>query len=158
MASNADLLAIKEKCRVSLQVKTTNVKSKHSHSQSLSFGYATGYLRDGKPIFNSKPSLLVADVIVGVGYDSPSRFVVMPVALAEKLCREHCDYWSKVRKKSGEIRSTSFPIYLRFAEAIGVHARHNKKMKRNLLAFEDRWDLLSEPIDQLHDKTAWSLK
>ena len=38
MASNADLLAIKEKCRVSLQVKTTNVKSKHSHSQSLSFG------------------------------------------------------------------------------------------------------------------------
>ena len=158
MASNADLLAIKEKCRVSLQVKTTNVKSKHSHSQSLSFGYATGYLRDGKPIFNSKPSPLVADVIVGVGYDSPSRFVVMPVVFAEKLCRKHCNYWIKVLKKSGEIRSASFPIYLRFAAALGVHARHNKKMRRNLLAFEDRWELLSEPIDHLHDKTAWSLK
>ena len=74
------------------------------------------------------------------------------------LACKHCDYWSKVRKKSGEIRSVSFPIYLRFAAAVGVHARHNKKMKRNLLAFEDRWDLLSEPIDHLHDKTAWSLK
>ena len=158
MASNADLLAIKEKCRVSLQVKTTNVKSKHSHSQSLSFGYATGYLRDGKPIFNSKPSPLVADIIVGVGYDSPSRFVVMPVAFAEKLCRKHCNYWIKVPIQSGEIRSASFPIYLRFAAALGVHARHNKKMRRNLLAFEDRWELLSEPIDHLHDKTAWSLK
>ena len=158
MASNADLLAIKGKCRVSLQVKTTNVKSKHSHSQSLSFGYATGYLRDGKPIFNSKPSPLLTDVIVGVGYDSPSRFVVMPVAFAEKLCRKHCNYWIKVPKKSGETRSASFPIYLRFAAAVGVHASHNKKMKRNLLAFEDRWDLLSEPIDHLHDKTAWSLK
>ena len=158
MASNADLLAIKDKYRVSLQVKTTNVKSRHSHSQSLSFGYATGYLRDGKPIFNSKPPPLVADVVVGVGYDSPPRFVVMPVAFAEKLCRKHCDYWFKVRKTSGEIRSASFPIYLRFAAASGAHARHNEKMKRNLLAFEDRWDLLSEPVDRLHNKTVWSLK
>ena len=108
-------------------MKTTNVKSKHSHSQSLSFGYATGYLRDGKPIFNSKPSPLVADIIVGVGYDSPSRFVVMPVAFAEKLCRKHCTTGSKYRSRAAKIRSASFPIYLRFAAALGVHARHNKK-------------------------------
>ncbi len=158
MASNADLLAIKKKCRVSLQVKTTNVKSGHSHSQSLSFGYATGYLRDGKPIFNSKPSPLVADVVVGVGYDSPPRFVVMPVAFAEKLCRKHCNYWFTVRKKSGEIRSASFPIYLRFTAAGGAHAQHNEEMKRNLSAFQDRWDLLSEPIERLHDETAWNLE
>ena len=91
MTSNADLLAIREKCRVSLQVKTTNINLRHSHSQSLSFGYSTGYLRDphgSQPIFHSKPSLLVADVVVGVGYESPPRFVVMPVAFAEKLCRQ----------------------------------------------------------------------
>ena len=158
MASNADLLAIKENCRVSLQVKTTNVKSKHSHSQSLSFGYATGYLRDGKPIFNSKPSPLVADVVVGVGYDSPSKFVVMPVAFAEKLCQKHCDYWFEVPKKSSEIRSPSFPIYLPFTKEGSTHAQHYEEIKRNLLAFEDRWEILSEPIDRLHDETAWSLK
>ena len=109
MASNADLLAIKGKYRVSLQVKTTNAKSEHSHSQSLSFGYATGYLRDHKPIFNSKSGPLLADAIVGVSYGSPTRFVVMPVAFAEKLCQKHCDYWFEVPKKSSEIRSPRFP-------------------------------------------------
>ena len=161
MASNADLLAIREKCRVSLQVKTTNIKSRHSHSQSLSFGYSTGYLRDphgSQPIFNSKPSPLVADVVVGVGYESPPRFVVMPVAFAEKLCRQHCDYWYSVPKKDGTKRSPSFPIYLRFATEGSAHAQHNEEMKRNLSAFQDRWDLLSEPIERLHDETAWNLK
>ena len=157
LASNADLLAIKGMCRLSLQVKTTNAKSEHSHSQSLSFGYATGYLRDHKPIFNSKPGPLLADVIVGVSYGSSPRFVVMPVAFAEKLCRKHCDYWFKVPKKSGEIRSPSFPIYLPFMKEGSAHAQHYEEIKRNLLAFEDRWEILSEPIDRLHDETAWSL-
>ena len=158
MASNADLLAIKGKYRVSLQVKTTNAKSEHSHSQSLSFGYATGYLRDHKPIFNSKSGPLLADAIVGVSYGSPTRFVVMPVAFAEKLCQKHCDYWFEVPKKSSEIRSPSFPIYLPFTKEGSTHAQHYEEIKRNLLAFEDRWEILSEPIDRLHDETAWNLK
>ena len=81
LASNADLPAIKEECHISLQVKTTNAKSEHGFSHSLSFGYATGCLRNRKSIFNSKKGPLLADVIVGVSYDSSPRFVVMPVAL-----------------------------------------------------------------------------
>ena len=70
LASNADLLAIKGKYRASLQVKTPNAKSEHSHSQSLSFGYATGYLRDHEPIFNSKSGPL--------GQAKRSRTKVLP--------------------------------------------------------------------------------
>ena len=158
MATNADLLAIKEKQRVSLQVKTTNAKSGHSFSHSLSFGYATRYLRNRESIFNSKPSPLWADVIVGVHYDSSPRFVVLPVALAEKLCRCHCDYFYSVPKRDSTKRSPSFPIYLRLFGTATAHSGQHEKIKNNLLAFENRWGLLSKPVDLLHAHTAWSLK
>ena len=137
-------------------MKTTNAKSEHSHSQSLSFGYATGYLRDHKPIFNSKPGPLLADVIVGVSYGSSPRFVVMPVAFAEKLCRKHCDYWFKVPKKSGEIRSPSFPIY-RLYEGGQCSRTTLRGNKAQSLGLRGPLEILSEPIDRLHDETAWSL-
>ena len=68
MASNADLVAIKGVHRVSLQVKTANnATSKNPCSLSLAFGYyGTSYLHGSKPMFNSKPSPLVADIVVGV--------------------------------------------------------------------------------------------
>ncbi len=66
MASNADLLAVDQRHRVSIQVKTTDAGSGNSHSGSLGFGYASGYLRDRSPVFNSKESPLIADVVVGV--------------------------------------------------------------------------------------------
>lgn len=158
MATNADLLAIKEKQRVSLQVKTTNAISRHSHSHSLNFGYATPYLRSRKSIFNSKPGPLSADVIVGVHYDSSPRFVVLPVALAEKLCRCHCDYFYSVPKRDATKRSPQFPIYLRLHGRAIAHSGHHEKIKNILLAFENRWDLLFKPIDLLHADTAWSVK
>ena len=158
MAANADIVALNREHRVSLQVKTTDAKTGHSHSNSVGFGYATAYLREGKPVFNSKPSSLVADVVVGVKYDSEnSRFVVMPVAFAEKLCRFHCDYWYSVPTQAGGKRSPSFPIYLRFAGGGKLHEEYNEKVSRNILAFEDRWGILSEPIDRLHDEEAWRL-
>ena len=158
MAANADIVALNRERRVSLQVKTTDAKTKHSHYNSVSFGYAAAYLREGKPIFNSKPSPLVADVVVGVNYGSENlRFVVMPVAFAEKLCRFHCDYQYSVPKRHGGKRSPSFPIYLRFAGGGKDHEKHNEKVSRNILAFEDRWDILSEPVNKLHDEKAWSL-
>ena len=158
MAANADIVALNRERRVSLQVKTTDAKTGHSHSNSVGFGYATAYLREGKSIFNSKPSPLVADVVVGVKYDSGnSRFVVMPVAFAEKLCRFHCDYWYSVPTQRGGKRRPSFRIYIRFAGGGKAHSDHNEKAKRNLLAFENRWDILSEPVSKLHDEKAWRL-
>ena len=158
MAVNADIVALNRERRVSLQVKTTDAKTGHSHSNSVGFGYATAYLREGKPVFNSKPSPLVADVVVGVKYDSGnSRFVVMPVAFAEKLCRFHCDYWYSVPTRSGRKRSPSFPIYLLFEGGSKLHPEYNEKVSRNILVFENQWDILSEPIDRLHDEEAWRL-
>ena len=162
MASNADLVAIRGMHRVSLQVKTANnVTSENPDSLSLTFGYyGTGYLHGSKPMFNSKTSPLVADIVVGVSYGTSSRFMVLPVALAEKLCRKHFDYWYSVPKKDGSQRSPSFPIYLRFPISPNDphhHGPHWKEMERNFLAFENRWELLSEPVDCLHDGAKWSL-
>jgi hypothetical protein len=164
MASNADLLAVNRKKRVSIQVKATDTEKQHSHSQWLGFGYSTAYVRDKKPIFNSKVSPLIADVVLAVSYKSnASRFVVLPVAFAEKLCRTHIDYWSSVpakkREDGGKLgqRSDSFPIFLCFDSAPRVHTVHHERMKRNLLAFENKWSILSEPIDNLHDPKTWPL-
>ena len=148
------LLAINKKSRVSLQVKTTN------ESNNFYFGHSTAYCRDPKRLFNSE-----ADVVVGLNY-AAEKFVVLPVAFAEKLCRAHFSYWSevpKLRKDGSEPeRRRPFPIYLRFdtdtLASSNSHRSHHEKMKRNLSRFEDRWGLLSEPIERLHDETAWSLQ
>lgn len=158
MASNADLLAINKKHRVSIQVKTTNSVKKHSHRDCLGFGYSTGYIREKATIFNSKTSPLVADIVVGVSYDPKEpRFVPLPVGFAEKLCRFHVDYWQSVPTRGGGRRSDSHPIYLCFKSARKTHAEHHQRIQRNLLYYENRWDLLNEPIDKLHDENAWQL-
>ena len=107
MASNADLLAVNYQRRVSIQVKTTSAETQHKDTAGwLSFGYATSYLRDNKPIFNSKNSPLIADVVIAVSFHpQKSRFVVMPIAFAEILCRRHCDFWSAVPTKAESKRS-----------------------------------------------------
>lgn len=158
MAANADLLAISRKHRICIQVKTTNADQQHSHSW-LQFGYSTGYLKDGRPIFNSKDSPLVADVIVAVSYRvNNSRFVVLPVAFAEVLCRLHCDYWNSVPTRAGSKRSHSFPVYLCFEARRTEHGAHHARIRRNLEAFESKWSILNEPIEKLHDPQAWLLQ
>ena len=158
MASNADLLAVNKQRRLAIQVKTTDA-DKQSRSQWLGFGYSTGYLHDKRSIFNGKVSPLIADIVIGVSYrHHETRFIVMPVAFAETLCRKHCDFWFSVptRTEHGR-RSVSFPIYLCFTAQRKTHTAHHERMKRNLLQFEDRWSVLSEPIEKLHDPSAWSL-
>ena len=160
MAANADLLAVNRHQRVGIQVKATNTHIPNSHAQSLGFGYSTSYLQEKKTVFNSKKSPLIADVVVGVGYyPNRSRFVVMPVAFAESLCRLHCDYWYAVptRTESGK-RKDTFPIYVNFTEEErGTHTEHHAQCRRNLLHYENAWHILSEPLEKLHDPSAWPL-
>ena len=159
MASNADLLAVNRKHRVSIQVKTTNAFKKHSHSQSLFLARSDGYLKEGKSFFNSKNSSLIADVVVGVSYyPQKSRFVVLPIGLAEKLCQFHCDYWSSrpTRTESGK-RSTSFPLYLCFSKNPEAHKKHHEQVKRNLLKFENAWDVLLQEPEMLRNRGKWHL-
>ena len=159
MASNADLLAVKREKRVAIQVKTTDASKQSDRSQWLGFGYSTGYLKNEKAIFNSKDSPLIADVVVAVYcMTGDSRFVVMPVAFAEGLCRSHCKYWHSVRKRDGTERSQSFPIYLCYKARPKEHREHHEKIRRNLIAFDNSWDVLTEPIDKLHDPSAWPLR
>jgi hypothetical protein len=128
MAPNIDLLAIKGRNRVAIQVKTTAAES-HSHSDCLFFGYATGYLRKKAKIFNAKDGPLIADVIVGVSYqEKGTRFVVMPVAFAEALCCRACDYWSAVPTRKGGARSASFPIYLFFIATRRTRTDHDARI------------------------------
>lgn len=157
MASNADLVAINGQSRVSMQVKTTDAKLRpHSHSDHFFFGHSRGYLLDKKPFFNSKPSPIIADIVVSVRYGDPPLFVVMPVALAEKLCRHACDGWFRVPKTDGTRRSPNFPVYLRYAaDPSKTLPDRDQRIRQNLLAYQDRWDLLFEPIKRLHDGTAW---
>lgn len=37
------------------------------------------------------------------------------------------------------------------------HGDHYERMKRNLLAFEDRWDVLRESTERLHNTDEWPL-
>jgi len=161
MASNADLIAIKRQQRVSVQVKTTSAETQNGSDNSagwLSFGYATGYLREKKSIFNSKNSPLIADVVVAVSYHPQrTRFVVMPVAFAERLCRFHCDYWWSVPTKTGGTRSQTFPIYLQFTADRQAHSDHFGRIKRNVLRFESACDVLSKAVTCLHDQRKWPL-
>lgn len=159
MAANADLPALSGRHRVSIQVKATNAIKKHSHREWLSFGYSTNYVRHKRSIFNSKPSPLEADLVVAVSYrQGGTRFVVLPVAAAEALCRLQVDYWSSVPTgtETGK-RSDSFPIYLCFTAIPRAHSEHHSRIQKNVLAFENRWGLLREPIERLHDSGSWPL-
>jgi hypothetical protein len=160
MASNADLIAVNKKLRVAIQVKTTNAETQNKKEVAgwLGFGYATGYLREERPIFNSKSSPLIADVVIAVSYHAQAtRFVIMPVAFAEALCQKHCDYWSSVLTQAGKKRSLAFPIYIPFTANPRTHANHYGLMRRNLLKFEDAWKVLFEDVDKLHDPKKWPL-
>jgi hypothetical protein len=158
MAMNADLAAIKNGVRVSLQIKTTDARKAHSHAGYLFFGHAAAFLRDGTPIFNAKESPLVADVVVGVSLrPSGSRFVVVPVVVAEQLSRLHATYWSSVPRLDAGKRSDAFPIYLCFTAEPGAHREHHERIKQNLIRYENAWEVLNEPIDKLHAESAWPL-
>jgi len=157
MAANADLIGVNKTHRVCIQVKTTEAEG-HSHAAALGFGYATNYLSSNAPIFNGKESALIADVVVAVHYRAErSRYVVLPVAFAERLCRMHGDYWGSLPKRDGSKRSASFPLYLHFDGKPGAHAEHKSMCQANLTKFEDAWWVLSESIDKLHDPDAWPL-
>jgi hypothetical protein len=157
-AANADLIAVNRSRRVLLQVKTTNAMRKHAHSHCIGFGYATNYLRNGGSIFNSKVSPLIADVVVGVHYNSlSSRYVVLPIGFAENLCNTQVDWWHKVPLKRGGQRTTNFPMYICFTKIPGVHVEMHTKLMNNLLRFENAWHLLGESPDKLRDPEFWPL-
>jgi len=159
MASNADLIAINRSKRVMIQVKTTDGHKSTSHGDFLGFGYSSGFLNDGTPLFNSKNSPLIADVVIGVQFiPGNSRFVVLPVGLAEKICQLHCTYWYNIptRTSRGK-RSSSFPIYLAFVRTPKSHFEHHSRIQRNLKRYENAWHVLDIDPEKLRDPNEWQI-
>lgn len=153
MASNADLMAINGPLRVSIQVRTTDTRHK------LFFGRCDGCLKeeDPKPFYNSKLSPIIADIVVSVWYGEPPVFVVMPVAFAENLGRAGCISWYNTPKKDGTRRSPGFPLYLKHHIA-GTMTDRDRALMKYLDEYQDRWDVLSEPIENLHDPKHWPVE
>ena len=159
-ASNADIRALsldgERSVYLKAQVSDADVKNRGG---SILFGRSGNYLLGSKSIFNSKPGSVKADIIVGVSYDfhdiESSRFMVMPVAFAEKLCRFHCEYQAETPKRDGKKRDLDFLMYLRFNKARRNHPELDEKIISSLRKFENKWEMLSEPTSKLHDETAW---
>jgi hypothetical protein len=142
---------------LTIQVKAADFSKQHDGNNWLGFGYSTNYLREGKSFFNSKDSPLLADIVVAVGYkENASQCVVQPVAFAEKLCRVLYSIPARKRDtmKLGK-RSQTFPIYLCFDANRVPHRQHHERIKRNLRAFQDKWQILNAPIQKLRKSASW---
>ena len=157
MAANADLLAINKAKRISIQVKTTNAAKKHVHSDHIGLGFTSDKSLDGGPVFNSKASPLIADVVVAVRYQMPqSKFVVLPVGLAENLCAKYIKYLKELPKKDGKTRK-GFGIYLPYLTVSKKHETLGTSISTKLKEFEDRWDILKEEPEILRDPSKWPI-
>ncbi len=66
---------------------------------------------------------------------------------------------AKKRDDGGKLRqrSDSFQLYLCFTKGPKTNTAHHDRMMCNLHAFTDKWSVLNEPIEKLHDAEAWPL-
>lgn len=122
-AANGDLIALKGKHRVVVQVRTNGTQPDRAF-----LGYAAGFLTKGASFFNGKEAAIESDVLVSVtgGHREP-RFFVFTVDEAELLARTDAAAWAEVPTRAGARRSVNFPV--------------SPKVD-SLMAYEDRWDKL----------------
>jgi hypothetical protein len=152
---NVDLIAAKGTESRAIQVKTSDAE-KGSHSHCLYLGRAQGWLTDQTPFFNSKPGPLQCSVVVLVhAHRSRSRFVVLPVGLAERLARASVEEWYRIPKLDGAQRSAGFDARLPFTRLLKNARPIHTRLQQTLLAFEDRWDVLGHPVRELESLEKW---
>ncbi|MEQ1904888.1 MAG: hypothetical protein ABL888_11940 [Pirellulaceae bacterium] len=153
---NVDLIAAKGTEARAIQVKTSDAE-KGSHAHCLFMGRGQGWLTNKTPFYNSKPGPLRCSVVVLVHAQRlRSRFVVLPVALAEQLAREIVERWYRVPMRDGAQRSAGFDARPQFTRLRKNHVPAHVSVQRTLLAFEDRWDVLDHSIAELEDFQRWS--
>lgn len=104
-ATNGDLIAIRGRARIVIQVKSALSWSRPS------FGHAGPYLIDGKPFFNKDNPTILADALVTVcGSAEAPVFHVFAIDEAEILARRRSEFWYAREKRSGDKRSPNFPV------------------------------------------------
>lgn len=155
---NVDLIAAMGQQSRAIQVKTTN--GEHGlHSHCMYLGRAEGWLTSRTHFFNRKDGPLSASVVVLVNAKRiRSRFVVLPVALAEKMARISVEQWYSVPKKDGKVRSAGFDARLPFTRLKQNSPEVDQFLQTTLMAFEDRWDILNGSIEKLNDEEVWGVK
>lgn len=153
---NVDLIAIKGNIARGIQVKTTNAES-GSHRDYLFLGRGERWLMDQTPFFNSKSGPMKASVVVLVhAKRKGSRFVVLPVGLAEVLARLDVEQWYDTRKKDGTSRSAGFDARIPFARIKRAPRKHDLLLCQTLHDFEDRWDILLRSEADLNTPNGWN--
>lgn len=122
-AANGDLIALKGRYRVVIQVRTNGTQPGRAF-----LGYAGGYLTKGLSFFNGKEAAIESDFLVSVtGGHRAARFFVFTVHEAESLARADATAWADVPTKAGPKRSVNFPVSPRV---------------ETLVDYEDRWEKL----------------
>jgi hypothetical protein len=125
-AVNGDLIAIKGRKRVVIQVKSALSWNRPS------FGHARDYLLKNKAFFNKENPTVLADALVTVCCSATApRFHVFEIGKAEKLARRAATKWYKTPTKSGKKRSPNFPQSFDLKDPAMIRA-------------ENRWDLLDK--------------
>lgn len=154
---NVDLIAAKGTEARGIQVKTSDAE-KGSHSHCLFMGRGQGWLSGRTAFYNSKSGPLRCSVVVLVhAQRMRSRFVVLPVALAERLARASVEDWYRVPKKDGAQRSAGFDARPQFTKLRKNPMPLEPLIQSTLLAFEDRWDVLNHSVAELEDLDVWSV-
>ena len=156
---NVDLLAVREDVVHYIQVKasygeTLTPEGKSvSHPDCLFLGRAEGWLTNKTPFFNGKPGPLMCSIVVAVHVTRErSRFVVLPVGLAEKIARTGTEEWYNVPKKNGGKRKPGFDARPRFISLPKRRALAKEMICMDTLrAYENRWDVLLEEHEKLRD-------
>lgn len=152
---NVDLIAAKGVEARGIQVKTTDAE-KGSHSHCLFMGRAEGWLSSRTPFYNAKSGPLRCSVVVLVHASRVrSRFVVLPVGLAEQLARAVVEHWYKIPRRDGAQRSAGFDARPRFTRLSKEVTEREIAVQKILLSFEDRWQILEHPVDELQNPRVW---
>lgn len=153
---NVDLIAAKGTEARAIQVKTTNGEE-GSHTHCLYMGHAVNWLTKKTSFFNSKTGPLRCSVVVLVlAFRERSRFVVLPVGLAERIARAGVDAWYDVPKRDGSKRKEGFHARPQFTRLRKNASPQDALIQKTLLAFEDRWDVLDRPMSELESLEVWS--
>lgn len=142
---------------LNVEVKTISAGDDNkSHRHCINLGMASSYRTHGRA-FNRLPGREYPDLVVSMIYRPGAPvYVVLPVAVAEKVAFESVQAWLAVPKRDGSVRSDGFRIYPRFLKEDAAHPQIYGPLRKVLLNYEDAWHLATTPRNNLHDLSFWA--
>lgn len=116
-AVNGDLVAIRGRSRIVIQVKTNGTQKQRAY-----LGHAGNYLSGRGNFFNGKQAVISADFVVCVSNPlGKPVFHIFTVEDAENHARNHAAEWIEVPTQKGTKRSINFPVSPKHEEITKYH-------------------------------------